>query len=690
MIRKLSFVLVATALLAVVNLDAQKPDPAAVMLEAARQKEIVEGDLNAAIKQYLAIASTYGKANRPAAAQALLRLAECYQKLGNNEASNTYERIIRDFSDQADAVAAARTRLSTATVATGRPVRGDRAVWTGRGVDLFGTVSPDGGLLTYTDWNLTANVMVRDLAAGTSRPLTANTSFGEFGYADWSAISRDGDQVAYGWALPNDGPHELRIAPLRDRGVPTPRTLRRSDGEDNIRPFDWAPDGRSIAVLVEREDRSSQIGIVSVPDGALRVLKSVDWRGVGKMVFSPDGRHVAYDLSPSDARNRSDVFVMATDASRETPVVSDSSRNYLMGWSPTGDLLFASNRSGSMALWTVGVEEGRAQTAPTLVRQNIGSSMSLGLTHSGALYIWKRSGATYVAVAPIDLAAGKLAPTASTFHRFIDSRGRPSWSAGGKHLLYVSCGREGGGPCELSVLSTEAGLVHQVPHGLDYLQFPKLSPDGRTVVTGGTDLKGRRGTYVIDVETGNTSLALPPNHDARSPVWTNDGRGIRYETNSEGHAVIVERTIASGAETVLFRAMLPGAGVLRASPDNHLVGFVRRDSVGGGSALVVMPIAGGPAQSLLSVAGPDQVNWNWRWTPDSRAIITLTGKPGSPGTLWMVPLSGQPRKLDIDMSRWVEGGHLDIHPDGRQAAFVATAGEPGAEVWALENLPVTK
>ena len=58
---------------------------------------------------------------------------------------------------------------------------------------------------------------------------------------------------------------------------------------------------------------------------------------------------------------------------------------------------------------------------------------------------------------------------------------------------------------------------------------------------------------------------------------------------------------------------------------------------------------------------------------------------------WRVPLTGQARKLDIDTSHWDRfgGGDFQLHPDGRQMAFVAAAGEPGAEVWALENfLPV--
>ena len=44
-------------------------------------------------------------------------------------------------------------------VAVATAAKGDRAVWTGGEVDLFGTVSSDGRFLTHTDWNLTNSVL---------------------------------------------------------------------------------------------------------------------------------------------------------------------------------------------------------------------------------------------------------------------------------------------------------------------------------------------------------------------------------------------------------------------------------------------------------------------------------------------------------------------------------------------------
>jgi hypothetical protein len=51
-----------------------------------------------------------------------------------------------------------------------------------------------------------------------------------------------------------------------------------------------------------------------------------------------------------------------------------------------------------------------------------------------------------------------------------------------------------------------------------------------------------------------------------------------------------------------------------------------------------------------------------------------------------VPLEGTPRKLDVDLSKWTGDGDFQLHSNGRHLAFSANAGEPGAEIWALENV----
>src|SRR4030095_6356902 len=80
----------------------------------------------------------------------------------------------------------------------------------------------------------------------------------------------------------------LCIVPVDGPGLPKTRTLVSSDEFQEIAPMDWSPDGRSIAVSLRRRDRTAQIGLVSVSDGSVRILQSVDWRGPTRIFFSPD------------------------------------------------------------------------------------------------------------------------------------------------------------------------------------------------------------------------------------------------------------------------------------------------------------------------------------------------------------------------------------------------------------------
>lgn len=82
----------------------------AVELEGAIAKEQVSGDLKAAISAYQKIGAE-NSAPRDVRAKALLHLAGCYERLGQQESRKVYEQIVREFADQPSAVQA-RARLS--------------------------------------------------------------------------------------------------------------------------------------------------------------------------------------------------------------------------------------------------------------------------------------------------------------------------------------------------------------------------------------------------------------------------------------------------------------------------------------------------------------------------------------------------------------------------------------------------
>ena len=72
--------------------QADRPD---VELQAAVRAETVDGNLKGAIELYQKLSKS---SDRAVAAQALVRMGQCYEKLGSTEARQAYERAVRRSS----------------------------------------------------------------------------------------------------------------------------------------------------------------------------------------------------------------------------------------------------------------------------------------------------------------------------------------------------------------------------------------------------------------------------------------------------------------------------------------------------------------------------------------------------------------------------------------------------------------
>ena len=91
------------------------------LFQKALAKERTDGNLAEAIQLYRQIVQKFPQ-ERPLAAKALVQIGKCYEKLGSDEARNAYDRVLRDFGDQAAQVEEARARLA-ALGATGKGSR---------------------------------------------------------------------------------------------------------------------------------------------------------------------------------------------------------------------------------------------------------------------------------------------------------------------------------------------------------------------------------------------------------------------------------------------------------------------------------------------------------------------------------------------------------------------------------------
>jgi Tol biopolymer transport system component len=493
----------ASLLVGALALGAQKQDEVERQLKVARNMELVDGNLKSAIEQYRRVAQS---GIRPLAAQALLHMADCYERLGDAQAHRIYQQIIREYGDQNDAVTTARARLARETPSPA--VRSDRAVWTGPKTDMFGRVSPDGRFISFTDWTGFSNLSLYDLRSNTDRPLTGNKGWAaddpNWGEAQWSAVSPDGQNVAYTWFRAPLHVPEVRIVSVSAGSGP--RTLLKfSEGPPVA--IDWSPDGKLLALAVYTKD-TGQIIVANVADGSTRLIRSANLQEGGRLFFSPDSRYLTYHLlatSDDDDVQQRDVFTLAVDGSREVRAVSNPADDCAVGWSPDGKyLLFSSTRIGARSLWAQPVSEGRPQGQPMLLKPDIGASISLGVTNNGAVYFYRHASDRDVKVARIDLKAGRLiGPPAHFSQGLLPDPWFPHWSPDGKYMAYPVRAEENG----LAIRSVETGEVRRLLN-LRKVQDLHWAPDGNSLIARTEDGK-REGIFQIDVQSGRMTFIAP-------------------------------------------------------------------------------------------------------------------------------------------------------------------------------------
>ncbi len=723
----------------------KKADTPEALLGAAIHQEEAEGNLEAAIAAYKKFLTQHAS-NRALAAQAQFRIGVCYEKLGNAEARKAYEKVLSDYTDQQEIAAQARRRLAALephVSGNHATAMATRRVWAGPDVDALGGLSPDGRYLSCVDWK-TGNLALRDLATGKTRRLTNESP--AYGF---SVISPDGKDVAYGTFLKKDKLPELRVIGLDGSAS---RFLYSNKGVPPL-PFDWSPDGKYILTLLYKSPVSIQIALVSVADGSVRTLKTPAWWFPEKMKFSPDGRYIAYDFPQQQGSDNRDISLLAADGGREIPLVEHPADDQLLGWTPDGNnILFASDRSGSMSVWMIRLTDGKPQGSPELVKQDIGQAHAIGFTRAGSLYYGLLISTSDIYTAEFDPEAGRvLTQPQKATQRYVGSNFAPAWSPDGQYLAYFSGRRPGFAevlrhrPEVISIRSLKTGEERDLPHNLLYIDEPmRWFPDGRSILVAGKDRKIQHGLYRIDAQTGEVTPIVLEEPDSHvffaSPALLPDGKRLAYirgdyeaggeiivmrdlETGREKELfrsapplkiggiyllpdgkrllyheaekeIIVMRDLETGREKELFRSALPlkirGKAL---SPDGRQLALLLLEKETRSTVLKVLPVAGGDASELVRAKEPETIGGFVTWTSDSRYVVSGRVRHVSQDTkteVFAVPAGGgEAHALGVAMDGV---RRFSFQSDGRRVAFAAgPLPAVKTEVWVMENfLPTLK
>jgi Tol biopolymer transport system component len=352
------------------------------MLEGGIRAEVVDGNLTEAIAIYESVASR-PDVDRAVAAKALLHLAGCYEKLGDDAALAVYQRIRDDYGDVAEVAASARERLA-AMGETGLPPQDRVQLQEPQFVKELGgwayrpLRSPDRRFGVYTDYGAPRdepgaqgggvggyNVVVIDYETEQITRLTNFTTIEE-GISDVGLWAPDSRRLAY--AVKGSGrDHEVRVFTV---GGATRTVFRRApvgDAYFAAEPTSWSPDGRKLALLMDNGDESATVGLLDVASGDVTQLATFAWpsRLGGNPKFSPDGRYlsVVHTVDGSD-----EIFTLSIDGSRMTQLTDDPGSDAYPLWSRDGShILFVSDRLGQNGLWAMPLQDGRPTSEPMLL-----------------------------------------------------------------------------------------------------------------------------------------------------------------------------------------------------------------------------------------------------------------------------------------------------------------------------------
>lgn len=512
--------------------------------------------------------------------------------------------------------------------------RAFRQVWSADEVDYTTTVSPDGRYCSFTE-PPTGNLWVRDVIAGKNRRITNMPV--HTGFAMYPVFSPDGKSIAYAW-WPPAGPWEVRLASL-DGG--SDRLLLRSMDDRQIVLHDWSENGKWIAATFSwRSRQQTQIALLSTRDGAIQVLKDQGAAAVQHAVFSPDSRYLAYD-APGGPGRADDIFLLSIDGREDRPLIKYPSNEFLVGFSPSGEnLVFGSDRTGSVGVWRIGFKHGKTEGQPALLRADLGSVLPVAVTHSGSIFFLLMTGMADVYMAEL----GSRKPPARLNERLIGARSYPSFSPDGTRLLYRSDrGTEG---TILVVRGLDAGAERQIHPQLTSFSKPRWAERA----------------WAID-------------------VWGSDGTTLgTWRVDPASGAV---RLMEAGQPKPVYKPVegLRGPGDPTPSPDGTMIAMTVRDSPKNYNTLFLVTPTGRRLRDLVRLKQPESFTNAIAWSPDSRFLYFARHKD-TETELLRVPATGgriESTGIRMDMIR-----SLSIHPDGSHIVF--EGGERNnLELWALDG-----
>ena len=346
------------------------------------------------------------------------------------------------------------------------------------GEEVRPSLSPDGTSFVYVDRTSgNADIYARRIGGENAINLTEDSPVRD----SQPSFSPDGESIAFlsdrdGGGIFVMGATGERVRKLTDIGFeptwsPDQTKVLFATGQSARNPFSQTPGSSLWTVDIATENTTK------IFDGD---AVQPDW--------SPNGHRIAYwGLSAVGAQR--DIWTIPAEGGDPLAVTNDDAVDWNPVWSPDGDYLyFSSDRSGSMSLWRVPIDEETGQT--------LGPPDPVTIASSG-----EQSGLTI--------------------------------SSDGKRLAYhvadfnTNVMKVGFDPATKTVL----GEPEFVTAGTGNFTMPDVSPDGTLVFT---STRGQEDVFVIRSDGRGPQPLTNDRYNDRRPRWSPDGTKIAFDSTWSG------------------------------------------------------------------------------------------------------------------------------------------------------------
>lgn len=526
-----------------------------------------------------------------------------------------------------------------------------RPLTTYPGSELQPSFSPDGGAVAFVwlkDGERNGHIYVKQLGSEAPARLTSgsaeelNPAWSPDGR--WIAFIRHGEARTSILIIPAIGGSEQEVYTLPTNHVWEYGGLA------------WTTDGKSL-IFPQQTDPQAPSSLVELALDQRTVRQLTNplrgWDGDWTPAISPDGSRLAFVRGPEGSVH--DIYVMKLPDGAPTRLTNDGRLIVGLTWSADGsEIVFSSNRSGSISLWRVSALGGTPEHEPA----GGDNAYWPSIAKQGNRLVYSHGSATWSILAA-DL-NGKGRETEAEILTSSEQDASPHVSPAGDKIAFQSWRS---GSQEIWTSKIDGSDPIQLTSAGSMAGSPSWSHNGRFIAFDAR-ADSLAHIYLIDANGGSPRPVSHGNFNDIVPSWSTDDRWIYFGSNRSGSWQVWK--IPSDDSGPAQQVTTAGGMTAIESADSRWLYFTRYGEPG----IWRQPAGGGPGQKIFD--GPPTANLNY-WTLGNESIYSLSDRGGKFSLQRIDPENGQAQTVYELKHDPTPFAGISLTPDGKRVLFAELA-----------------